>query len=549
MECSDLARTGVAGPRPLPHHQHRPPPGQRDVRGGQLVRRRRGRVRRDGLRRHPLPRRAADAARSPRTSTWRSSPTPGRSTTRASRRAPSTSAGRRSRPASTRSSIARNVFDSNNIGRLRLFGAVLGSVELDDVGPPRRHLPRSRDGPRGRRHLRRHRGADQPAAHREGDPGGRLLQGVGRRTSTAISLRSKGAIDVGEVAKQFGGGGHKNASGCTVAGEPGVGPPAGHAPRPGGHRARDRDGDGRSRRLTWTASSSSTSPKGPTSHDVVARARRALRIRSDRPHRHARPDGHRRAGARRRPRHPPGAVPVRATGRRTTRSPGSAWSPTRGTAPARRSPAARRRRCRRSPTSSAPSRGFLGTGPQRARLPTRRRRSTASAPTCWRDAAAPVDVEPAVGGAARGARDWRSTCPLVRLVAAHVGRLLRALAGPRTGTAARLRGLPGGAAADGQRRVRPRRRRSALDELERDPGRRQPPVRADGRRCCPELPAVVLDEDGGAAGRTRQRDRRRPGRRAGAAAEAVRLLATGRTACWRSPGRRAGRAFCIRPWS
>jgi phosphoesterase RecJ-like protein len=33
-----------------------------------------------------------------------------------------------------------------------------------------------------------------------------------------VSLRSKGSIDVGGVAKQFGGGGHKNASGCTVLG-------------------------------------------------------------------------------------------------------------------------------------------------------------------------------------------------------------------------------------------------------------------------------------------------------------------------------------------
>jgi phosphoesterase RecJ-like protein len=31
-------------------------------------------------------------------------------------------------------------------------------------------------------------------------------------------MRSKGTIDVGEVAKRFGGGGHKNASGCTVQG-------------------------------------------------------------------------------------------------------------------------------------------------------------------------------------------------------------------------------------------------------------------------------------------------------------------------------------------
>jgi phosphoesterase RecJ-like protein len=33
-----------------------------------------------------------------------------------------------------------------------------------------------------------------------------------------VSLRSKDAIDVNAVAKTFGGGGHKNASGCTAHG-------------------------------------------------------------------------------------------------------------------------------------------------------------------------------------------------------------------------------------------------------------------------------------------------------------------------------------------
>ena len=33
-----------------------------------------------------------------------------------------------------------------------------------------------------------------------------------------VSLRSKGDIDIGAVAKEFGGGGHKNAAGCTVTG-------------------------------------------------------------------------------------------------------------------------------------------------------------------------------------------------------------------------------------------------------------------------------------------------------------------------------------------
>ena len=33
-----------------------------------------------------------------------------------------------------------------------------------------------------------------------------------------VSMRSKGDIDLCAVAKKFGGGGHKNASGCTVNG-------------------------------------------------------------------------------------------------------------------------------------------------------------------------------------------------------------------------------------------------------------------------------------------------------------------------------------------
>ena len=33
-----------------------------------------------------------------------------------------------------------------------------------------------------------------------------------------VSMRSKGDIDIGAIAKEFGGGGHKNAAGCTVVG-------------------------------------------------------------------------------------------------------------------------------------------------------------------------------------------------------------------------------------------------------------------------------------------------------------------------------------------
>jgi phosphoesterase RecJ-like protein len=34
-----------------------------------------------------------------------------------------------------------------------------------------------------------------------------------------ISLRSKGQVNVAKVAEKFGGGGHRNASGCTIKGE------------------------------------------------------------------------------------------------------------------------------------------------------------------------------------------------------------------------------------------------------------------------------------------------------------------------------------------
>ncbi|MBE9532390.1 MAG: bifunctional oligoribonuclease/PAP phosphatase NrnA, partial [Proteobacteria bacterium] len=37
-------------------------------------------------------------------------------------------------------------------------------------------------------------------------------------TICKVSLRSKGKVDVAAVAASFGGGGHKNAAGCTIDG-------------------------------------------------------------------------------------------------------------------------------------------------------------------------------------------------------------------------------------------------------------------------------------------------------------------------------------------
>jgi bifunctional oligoribonuclease and PAP phosphatase NrnA len=114
-------------------------------------------------------------------------------------------------------SIARNVFDNNNIGRLRLFGAVLGSVELDPSGRLAAiYLDRAMARASGGTYDDTEGLINLPLTVKE-------IQAVvffkeWDKDQYRISLRSKGNIDVGEVAKQFGGGGHKNASGCTIVG-------------------------------------------------------------------------------------------------------------------------------------------------------------------------------------------------------------------------------------------------------------------------------------------------------------------------------------------
>ncbi len=113
--------------------------------------------------------------------------------------------------------IARTVFDNNNIGRLKLFGAVLNSIQIDASGrlatiyvdhEMERQTGGSYDDTEGLVSLPLTvREIQAVAFFKEADDG-----------AFRVSLRSKGDVDVCSVAKQFGGGGHKNAAGCTVAG-------------------------------------------------------------------------------------------------------------------------------------------------------------------------------------------------------------------------------------------------------------------------------------------------------------------------------------------
>jgi phosphoesterase RecJ-like protein len=114
--------------------------------------------------------------------------------------------------------VARSVFDSNNLGRLKLFGAVLSRMRLDASG---RIATVSVD-----RQLATDCGGtyedtegliNLPLTVKE------ILAVVFFKENAPgdwrVSMRSKGEIDVNAVAKLFGGGGHKNASGCSASGE------------------------------------------------------------------------------------------------------------------------------------------------------------------------------------------------------------------------------------------------------------------------------------------------------------------------------------------
>ena len=113
--------------------------------------------------------------------------------------------------------MAGSVFDSSNLGRLKLFGAVLSRMQIDDTG---RLATVSVD---------QQLAADCGATYEDADGLINLpltakdIQAVvffkeAGPDDWRVSLRSKGSVNINAVAREFGGGGHKNASGCNAAG-------------------------------------------------------------------------------------------------------------------------------------------------------------------------------------------------------------------------------------------------------------------------------------------------------------------------------------------
>jgi len=113
--------------------------------------------------------------------------------------------------------VARNVYDSNNMGRLKLFGAVLSAMQIDQTGRIAIvYLDHDMARAAGGTYEDTEGLINLPLTVKE-------IQAVvffkeQERDTYRVSMRSKGEIDIGAIAKEFGGGGHKNAAGCTVTG-------------------------------------------------------------------------------------------------------------------------------------------------------------------------------------------------------------------------------------------------------------------------------------------------------------------------------------------
>jgi phosphoesterase RecJ-like protein len=114
--------------------------------------------------------------------------------------------------------VARNVYDSNNMGRLKLFGSVLSAMQIDATGKiaivyldheMARAAGGTYDDTEGLINFPLTVKEIQAVVFfKESGPG-----------DWRISMRSKGDVNVNAIAREFGGGGHTNASGCGAAGD------------------------------------------------------------------------------------------------------------------------------------------------------------------------------------------------------------------------------------------------------------------------------------------------------------------------------------------
>ena len=113
--------------------------------------------------------------------------------------------------------VAGSVFDNRTMARLKLLGALLSGMKIDATGRIAvLYLDHEMTRAAGGTYEDTDGLINEPLTvkdiqavvffkHVEGD-------------EYRVSMRSKGDVDINAVAKMFGGGGHRNAAGCTAVG-------------------------------------------------------------------------------------------------------------------------------------------------------------------------------------------------------------------------------------------------------------------------------------------------------------------------------------------
>jgi phosphoesterase RecJ-like protein len=113
--------------------------------------------------------------------------------------------------------VARQVYDNKTIAKLKLCGAILKGMRVDPTGRVAvLYLDQQMAGEAGATYDDTEGVINEPLTVKEVQAVIFFKQAEGRHYR--VSLRSKGDVDVGAVAKQYGGGGHKNAAGCSADG-------------------------------------------------------------------------------------------------------------------------------------------------------------------------------------------------------------------------------------------------------------------------------------------------------------------------------------------
>jgi phosphoesterase RecJ-like protein len=113
--------------------------------------------------------------------------------------------------------IAQSIYFSNTLGKVRLLGAALSKMRMD--GPVAWSCITLDEMERAGATVEDCEGVVNYLIGISGVQAAVLLRQLPTLDQFRLSLRSKGALDVAMIAHHFGGGGHRNASGCTLHGD------------------------------------------------------------------------------------------------------------------------------------------------------------------------------------------------------------------------------------------------------------------------------------------------------------------------------------------